>query len=228
MDKLKIIELFAGSLSFTKVARVYSCSTFTSDILPITGVDYPIDIFDFDVSKVPFVPDIIWASPDCAAWSKAAGNVHFDRNSLVPKTTKAQKAFEMIDKTLEIIYHFLALNAEMKYYIENPEGKLQKYIQAESIFSNVPRIVVLDQCQYGREFKKTTHVFTNDLTWQAKPRCKGRPMCKHQENKKDATGKKTQKKTLDTHSYYKRALIAPELCKEIILHNIDKKRKKNI
>ena len=63
---MKVLELFAGEQCFSNVAKQLGYETFTSDILPLPGIDYAVDIFDFDVRVVPFVPDVIWASPDCS------------------------------------------------------------------------------------------------------------------------------------------------------------------
>lgn len=214
---MNILELFAGSQSFSKVAKELNHNTFTSDISQLDGIDYVIDIMNFDVNRVPFLIDCIWASPDCSTWSKAAGNIHFNGKSLIPKTAKAAKGFDIIDKTIEIINYFLSLNRDLKFYIENPEGKMQKYLQAGTLFGRIPRLVVIDQCQYGREFQKTTHIFTNDIYWKPKQRCPGLPICKHTGNVKNAgTGMKTSLGKIDNVGYYERAKIPYQLCFEIL------------
>ena len=224
--RLKTLELFAGSQSFSKVAKDLGFETFTSDIAELDGIDYISDIMNFDTNKVPFIPNIIWASPDCSTWSKVAGNIHFNTKSLTPKTEKAAKGFDIIEKTIEVINHFLRLNPELKYYIENPEGKMQKYLQAGTLFSKIPRLVVLDQCQYGREFQKTTHIFTNDFSWKVRKRCPGLPVCTHQPNlKNQLLGTNTSLGKLGKRKYYERAKIPYQLCLEILIHNINSNKK---
>jgi hypothetical protein len=34
------------------------------------------------------------------------------------------------------------------------------------------RLITIDQCQYGREYMKPTHLWTNDFNFVARPRCK--------------------------------------------------------
>lgn len=211
-----IIELFAGSQSFSNVARLKGFKTFTSDIADMPGIDYPVDILDFDVEMVPFIPDAIWASPDCSTWSKASGNLHFDAKSLTPKTQKAKKSFLIIDKTIEIIFHFLNLNPDLKYYIENPRGRMQKYLQAGTLFGKIPRLIVLDQCQYGREYQKTTHIFTNDIKFRERRRCPGIKKCGHQKNFKNHGDSKINKNGWLSSNYYERAKIPFELCDDIL------------
>lgn len=57
---IKILELFAGSRSVGKVADRLSFETYSSDIEQYGGIDYVTDILEFDVTKIPFKPDIIW------------------------------------------------------------------------------------------------------------------------------------------------------------------------
>jgi hypothetical protein len=59
---MNVLELFAGSRSVGKVAQKLSFNVYSSDIEQFGGIDYVTDIMDFDVTKIPFKPDIIWAS----------------------------------------------------------------------------------------------------------------------------------------------------------------------
>jgi site-specific DNA-cytosine methylase len=72
---MKILELFAGSRSIGKVATGHD--VFSSDIEQFGGIDYVADILEFDYTKVPFVPDMIWASPPCTGFSVAALGHHW-------------------------------------------------------------------------------------------------------------------------------------------------------
>jgi len=45
---MKILELFAGSRSFSKVAEEYGHETFAVDINDFDNIDYVTDILDFD------------------------------------------------------------------------------------------------------------------------------------------------------------------------------------
>ena len=89
-------------------------------------IHYKVDIFDFDPSKVPFKPDIIWASPPCTAFSVASCWLHWniddkDPTKRNPATKKALLGIAMVKKTLEIINYF-----KPKYwFIENPRGMLR-------------------------------------------------------------------------------------------------------
>lgn len=209
---MKILELFAGSCSFSRVAQEWGVKTFTSDVnKKLYNIDYYCDIMDFDYRiNPPFIPDVIWASPDCSTWSKASGNLHYDSKRTLPKTEKAKEAMKHVEKTIEIIQYFLSLNTDVIYIIENPVGRMKNFLSGR-LDCNV---YTVDQCQYGREFQKATHLFTN-LEGFTPKRCPGRQNgCNHLPNLKNA-GQGKQGNHLP-NGYYRRAMIAPDLCREII------------
>ena len=77
---MKVLELFAGSRSFSKVAEEMGMETFTTDYKAFDKIDLVIDIFDLEndllmeklfekgIDKV----DCIWASPPCTYFSVAS------------------------------------------------------------------------------------------------------------------------------------------------------------
>ena len=99
---MNIVELFAGSRSFSKVAERLGHQTFTSDIEAFDNIDYVTDIFDFDTSKVPFQIDVLWASPPCTYFSVASIGHHWNKDN-TPKTENAKLGIEIVKKTMEII-----------------------------------------------------------------------------------------------------------------------------
>ena len=101
---MKVLELFAGSCTFSSEAKKLGYETFTSDHKNFDGVDYVTDILEFDVSKVPFQPDLIWASPPCTSYSIAAISHHRPHN-------KPLSEFAIKSALLLLIYHsILKLN----------------------------------------------------------------------------------------------------------------------
>ena len=66
MKKLKILELFAGSRSFSKAAEKFGHETYCSDLEDFKDIDQVCDVMEFDIEKMKGdfgMPDIIWASP---------------------------------------------------------------------------------------------------------------------------------------------------------------------
>jgi len=153
---MNVLELFAGSRSFSKVAESLGHKTFTSDINAFDKIDYVTDILEFDVNKVPFKPDIIHASCPCTFFSVASIGKHWHKDN-TPKTEQAKLGIKIVQKTLDIIDHF-----NPKYfYIENPRGKLRKL----DVIKSVPFRKTVTYCSYSDTRMKPTDWFTNDFEW---------------------------------------------------------------
>ena len=98
---MKVLELCAGSRSIGKAAESLGYDVFSSDINAFDGIDYVVDILNFDVNEIPFKPDIIWASPPCTTYSIAAISHHRPKGK--PLSDFAIKSDKMVKKTLNII-----------------------------------------------------------------------------------------------------------------------------
>ena len=84
-----LLELFAGSRSVGKVGEELGMKVFSVDWQKFEGINLAIDIGEMKKEDVPFVPDIIWASPDCTTYTIAAISTH--RNGTEPKSDYAKK-----------------------------------------------------------------------------------------------------------------------------------------
>ena len=124
---MNVLELFSGSRSIGKVGTDRGHNVFSSDFTDFPNTNYVVDILEFDVSKVPFVPDIIWASPPCESFSVASIGRHWVKGKVfTPKTENAQLGIKILMKTMEIIEHFQSVNSKLIWYVENPRGKMRK------------------------------------------------------------------------------------------------------
>jgi hypothetical protein len=198
--KMQVLELFAGSRSIGKVAEALGMEVYSSDLVPFDGIDYAVSILDFDVSKVPFSPDIIWASPPCTAFSVAAIGRNWNHDK-TPKTDGARLGIQLVEKTIEIIKYF-----NPKYFfIENPRGMLRKM----PIMDEFDRKTVT-YCQYGDERMKPTDIWTNSDVWIPKPTCNNGDSCHVSAPRGSVTG------TQGLKNAYERSKIPSELCFEIL------------
>jgi len=215
---MKVLELFAGSRSFSKVAEEMGMETFTTDYKPFDKIDYVVDILDFNINKIPFKPDIIWASPPCTYFSVASIGHHWNKDH-TPKTPEAILGVKIVQKTLDII-KFL----EPRYFfIENPRGKLRKL----DVVKGIPRATVC-YCKYGEDRMKPTdiwnnHMFLNKLNfenqysynskgWKPREMCfNGNKNCHHQ-----PAPRGSQTGTQGIKGNYLRSIVPYELCKEIL------------
>ena len=207
---MKLLELFAGSRSVGKAAEKLGYEVFSSDLIEFDGIHYPISILDFDVNKVPFKPDVIWASPPCTGFSVAAIGHHWSggKGAYIPKTDTAKLGIELVKKTIEIIEHF-----QPKYwFMENPRGVLRKL----EVVKDLPRKSVT-YCQYGDERMKPTDIWTNSDVWVPRPMCKNGDPCHVAAPRGSRTG------TQGRANAYERSKIPDELCLEILKSCIKKK-----
>lgn len=204
---MKVLELFAGSCSFSNVAKEYGYETFTIDsglnlitLDQYANIDLVSDIFDLQPQDFPFQPDIVWASPPCTYFSVASIGKHWNKDH-TPKTKEALKGIEIINKTKEIIN-----TLEPKYFvIENPRGKLRKL----DLLNNYKQDT-LTYCQYGDSRMKPTDLWNNLTNWKPRPMCKNGMPCH------EAAPRGSQTGTQGLVGNYERSKVPYELCKEIL------------
>ena len=200
---MKVLELFAGSHSVGKIAEELGMEVFSSDLIEFEGIHYPVSILDFDVTKVPFRPDIIWASPPCTGFSVAAIGHHWTggKGAYIPKTDTAKLGIELVKKTLEIINYF----QPTFWFMENPRGVLRKWDVVKGLNKQS-----VTYCQYGDERMKPTDIWTNSIMWTPKPMCKNGDPCHVAAPRGSRTG------TQGRSNAYERSKIPEELCREIL------------
>jgi len=202
---MRVLELFAGSRSIGKVAEQFGWEVFSVDINDFEGIDYVTDILDFDNNQVPFVPDIIWASPPCTTFSVASIGYHWHKN-YVPKTEKCLLGIEIVKRTLEIVDFWQKFNPDLTYFIENPRGLLRKM----DFMQDLPRQTVT-YCQYGDSRMKPTDIWTNSVNWIPRPMCKNGATCHTSAPRGSSTG------TQGLKGNYERSRIPNDLCYEILV-----------
>ena len=208
---MTILELFAGSRSIGKAAESLGYKVYSSDLNDFEDIDYPIDILEFDINKVPFKPDIIWASPPCTTYSIAAISHHRPHDK--PLSDFAIKSDNIIKKTISIIKE---LNPKY-WYIENPRGMLRK----QTFMQGLPRTTVW-YCKYGDKRAKPTDIWSNNLRsvfkpdgWQPRPEChNGNKKCHH-----ESAPRGSRTGTQGLKGNYDRSKIPNELCIEILKNN---------
>ena len=205
---MKVLELFAGSRSIGKAAEQLGMEVFSSDINNFEGINYVTDIRDFDVSKVPFKPNVIWASPPCTYFSVASIGKHWNKDN-TPKSDNAMLGVEFVQKTIDIIKEL----QPTYWFIENPRGKLRK-LDVINGLNDMPYAYVyrytVTYCQYGDSRMKPTDIWTNNQYWEPRPMCKNGDKCHVSAPRGSQTG------TQGLKGNYERSKLPEELCQEIL------------
>jgi hypothetical protein len=202
---MKVLELFAGSRSIGKVAESLGMEVFSVDWEQYEGINLSKDIGELTLNDVPFVPDFIWASPDCTTYTIAAISHH--RNGTEPKSEYAKKCDIVNQHFISLIKKWLKINPNMVFFIENPRGMLRKMPWMQEFTRHT-----IWYCVYGDERAKPTDIWTNSKTWIPRPVCKnGNKDCHHQPAPR---GSKTG--TQGRKGSYERSKIPQELCFEVL------------
>ncbi|MGE0566613.1 MAG: DNA cytosine methyltransferase [Bacteroidia bacterium] len=215
---MNILELFSGSRSIGKEAEKLSMRVFSTDVEPFANIDLVKDIRNVKYSDVPFIPDVIWASPPCTSFSILSCRFHWKKEGEVytPKTEKGTLGILLVQKTLSIIRHYQKLNPNLIWYIENPRGLLRKM----PIMQHLLRHTVT-YCQYGDTRMKPTDIWTNNTAWRPKAMCKNGSPCHIACPRGSSTG------TVGLSNSYERSKIPPKLCKELLIAAIIRLRDMN-
>ena len=164
------------------------------------------DISDLTTHDIPFVPDVVWASPDCTSYS-VAGIGHHRVNSILPKTDYAVECDTTNQHVLSLISEWKRMNDKLVFFIENPRGAMRK----------MPWMQLMNRytvwyCQYGDMRAKPTDIWTNSKTWVPRPECwNGNKDCHHQPAPR---GSRTG--TQGLKSAYDKSKIPEQFCDSII------------
>lgn len=212
----KILELFAGSRSIGKEAEKYGHNVFSVDREPFECIDHVGDIGKLNIGDVPFIPDVVWASPDCTTYSIAACSTHRNKDK-TPKSDYAIKCDEVNQHWISLIDKWIELNPNLIFFIENPRGNLRHM----SWMQRFKRYTVW-YCQYGDDRAKPTDIWTNSKTWKPRPECRnykydkdGNIINKHCHHESARRGSRTG--TQGRKGSYERSLIPQQLCEEVII-----------
>ena len=187
---MKILELFSGTASVSKMFKENGNETFTIDNNKSCNPDLCIDILKLDIKNIPFKPDFIWASPPCIDYS------HAKRTG----TSFIEYSNMLVIKTLSLI---IALKP--KYWIiENPQTGTLKF---QYFMKDLPYTDV-SYCRYGKEFRKQTRLW-NNFNFKGK-------VCNHTEKHKDSCGNGRKEWTENNLSSYEKGSIPEGLARTIL------------
>ena len=158
---MKTVELFAGTQSFSRVARELGHETFCVDNNDKFDNDLTMDLsegIDFPLWQKIRKADIVWMSPPCTTFSMASGNTHWTAERL-PKTEDAVLGKKMIE-VCRMIADECIKNKKI-FFIENPRARARWFLPVEWRKTAW-------YCQYGDKRAKPTDIWTNLPNWNPK------------------------------------------------------------
>ena len=212
---MNILELFAGSRCIGTEAEKLGMNVFSIDWTPYDNIDLTIDIGTLKKEDVPFIPDVVWASPDCTTYSIAACSTH--RN--MDKTAKSEYAKDcdrINQHWMQVISEWMEINPNLIFFIENPRGNLRHMPWMKDLKRHT-----VWYCQYGDDRAKPTDIWTNSEDWIPRPMCRnykydseGNIVDKHCHHESARRGAKTG--TQGKKGSYERSKIPQQLCCEIL------------
>jgi len=207
--KPKLLELFAGSRSWGKIAEELGYEVFSVDWKDFDGIDLVIDIEDLTEEMLPFIPDVVIDGRPCTTYSLAAGGTHRIEPNFKPRTEFAAKCDRMNIKLNNLYNEWGCI-----YYIENPRAMLRKM----DFMKGMDRTTVT-YCSYGDTRMKPTDIFSNNIRdmfnlngWQPRSMCwNNNKKCHHEPAPR---GSKTGTQGLKNN--YERSKVPKDLCYEIL------------
>lgn len=199
---MKILELFCGTKSISKVFEERGHQVFTVDFDKQFKPDLCKDVLDLNLKDLPKEfrnPNVIWASPPCTTFSKLGMGTYYKNGK--PISYKTYIGYAIALKTVEIIKEL-----KPKYwFIENPRGLLRNMHFMQNFHRNT-----ITYCKYGAEYRKETDIWTN-TSWIPKKKCNYGDNCHiyvpHGDRSKGVGGLKDAKT---------RSIIPKKLCEEIV------------
>ncbi len=196
---MKVLELYCGTKSFSKVAESLGHDVFTVDFNPKFHPDMCCDMLYFNKGMLPKEwrkPDVIWASPPCQTFSMAGHNYFMG----YPTNSKCYIGLALVYKVIELIQ-----DLRPKYwFIENPRAGLR------SVWFMKPlQRYTVTYCQYGMDRMKPTDIWSNVDGWISKC-CKNGDSCHEPAPRGSKTGTQGEK------SSELRGVVPELLCKELL------------
>ena len=160
----RVLELFSGTKSVSKVCREHGYETLSLDLDPAHSPDLHMDILDFVETDYPRdYFQFIWASPPCESYSSARTVAKLDREAAM------QRADGWVGKMLQIIEYF----HEADWAVENPA--LSRLWRRPIASELLEKSYVTSYCAFGYKYRKNTRIACSRPL--SLPMCRGQGKC---------------------------------------------------
>lgn len=195
---MRMLEVFSGSGRMAAAFREAGYTTLTVDLHK--DADLQMDVrdltYDLVVERLGGEPDVIWLSPPCTGFSRAAIGTHW---AGYRPDQVAQDGIALFAECFRLIMLFRSA----RFYIENPEGMTGTL----PILDRLTRHGITF-CQYGERRQKPTCIWTNDAAFVPRKCSKGRS-CHDLAPRGSKTG------TQGLKGAFERGSLPEQFCREI-------------
>ena len=184
---MKVLELFAGTRSIGRAFEKRGHKVFSVD----WNAEFQSSLFDWadgippmlhaDISTMTKedvitlcggIPDVVWASPDCATYSVAALFHHRRKNDKTGHCEPITDYAKFCDKTNTHVVELIQELNPRFYFIENPRACLRTMPFMQGLHRHT-----VTYCQYGDNRQKPTDIWTNHPCPMFKPPCSPGDSC---------------------------------------------------
>jgi hypothetical protein len=157
----KMVDLFCGTKSMAKAFERAGWETYTVDweesFEPTLQADIGTLTSEDIIKLCGGVPDVIWASFDCATFSVAAIGHHRRKNLETGNLDPISEYAKFCDNVDQNVLRLINELKPTYFWIENPRGGLRKMTWMQDI----PYRYTTTYCQWGEKRMKPTDLFTN-------------------------------------------------------------------
>jgi len=204
---LLIFDFFAGTGSSTIAFKDAGHTVITFELDPSFDATETVDIMSLsakDLLERYGMPDFIWASPPCTAFSVASIGHHWSltNGEYIPKTDAARYNQKIVEHTRKLIND---LQPKYGFLMENPRGMLRKLPAVEGLQRQT-----ISYCSYGDSRMKPTDLWGAVDGWEPRPMCKYGDPCHEAAPRGSRTGTQGMK-----HAKY-RSMIPRQLSEDVL------------
>lgn len=191
------LDLFSGTGSATQAFEDAGWRVVKVELDKRHEADYHYDVGLLTVADLhqmcKGVPDFIWASPPCTAFSVASLGHHWagGAKAYIPKTRFAAQSIALVEHTRRLLE-----GSGAKYWlIENPRGVLRKLLPLNDVHR-----VTITYCAYADDRMKPTDLWLSPALaerWTPRPMCKNGDGCHTAAPRGSKTGTQGRKGAVD-------------------------------
>ena len=164
-----IFDFYAGTGSATQAFKDAGHTVIKFELDPSFQADEQVDVTTLNAAELVAkygMPDFVWASPPCTAFSVASIGKHWNTDKS-PKSELAAASIKLVAQTLELIRN---INPRA-WLMENPRGMLRKQAVVKELIRHT-----ITYCSYGDTRMKPTDLWGYVPNWTPRTACmNGKP-----------------------------------------------------